>query len=216
MAAILLILCAKGVHKVLFLLQYLQVEHDDGKDRKAERQQVSVQQQDTDIHEVKAEERRVTAKTVNAGRDQLRFILVGDTRPPTILHAQNGQQEDGIAQYPDAEAGEPRACGKMAPAESDGEKLCNGRTQRRNAHQHFDRVNRFFLSAPDLPGLDAALLLRQYLSKINAVERRQHKKCQCRIGKPVFQRDSHVSSVLFGACIVQYCIHQYSKSPCSM
>ena len=47
MAAILLIRCAKGVHKVSFLLQYLQVEHDDGKDRKAERQQVSIQQQDT-------------------------------------------------------------------------------------------------------------------------------------------------------------------------
>ena len=61
MAAILLILCAKSVHKVSFLLQYLQVEHDDGKDRKTKRQQVSVQQQDTDIHEVKSEECRVTA-----------------------------------------------------------------------------------------------------------------------------------------------------------
>ena len=71
MAAILLILCAKGVHKVPFLLQYLQVEHEDGKDRKTKRQQVSIQQQDTDIHEVKAEDRRVAAETVNAGCDQL-------------------------------------------------------------------------------------------------------------------------------------------------
>ena len=66
MASILLIWFTKGIHKVSFLLQYLQVDHDDGKDRKAERQQVSVQQQDTDIHEVKAEERRVAAETVNA------------------------------------------------------------------------------------------------------------------------------------------------------
>ena len=49
MAAIRLIRRAKGVHKVSFLLQYLQVEHDDGKGRKAERQQVSVQQQDADM-----------------------------------------------------------------------------------------------------------------------------------------------------------------------
>ena len=99
MAAILLIRRAKGVHKVSFLLQYLQVEHDDGKDRKAERQQVSVQQQGTNIHEVKAEKRRVAAETVNTVRDKLRFILVGNTRPPVIFHAQDGQQEDRIAQY---------------------------------------------------------------------------------------------------------------------
>ena len=99
MAAILLIRRAKGVHKVSFLLQYLQVEHDDGKDRKAERQQVSVQQQGTNIHEVKAEKRRVAAETVNTGRDKLRFILVGNTRLPAIFHAQDGQQEDRIAQY---------------------------------------------------------------------------------------------------------------------
>ena len=93
MAPILLIRRAKGVHKVSFLLQYLQVEHDDGKDRKAERQQVSVQQQG------KAEKRRVAAETVNTGRDKLRFILVGNTRLPAIFHAQDGQQEDRIAQY---------------------------------------------------------------------------------------------------------------------
>ena len=75
MAAVLLIRCAKGIHKASFLLQYLQVEHDDGKDRKAERQQVSIQQQDADIHGVKAGERRVAAETVNAGCDQLRFVL---------------------------------------------------------------------------------------------------------------------------------------------
>lgn len=86
MAAILLILCAKSVHKVSFLLQYLQVEHDDGKDRKTKSQQVSIQQQDTDIHEVKAEERRVAAETVNASCDQFCFILVGNTRTPAILH----------------------------------------------------------------------------------------------------------------------------------
>ena len=99
MAPILLIRRAKGVHKVSFLLQYLQVEHDDGKDRKAERQQVSVQQQGTNIHEVKAEKRRVAAETVNTGRDKLRFILVGNTRLPAIFHAQDGQQEYRIAQY---------------------------------------------------------------------------------------------------------------------
>ena len=77
----------EGVHKVSFLLHYLQVEHDNGKYGKAERQQVSVQQQDTEIHEVKAEKRRVAAETVNAGRNQLRFILVGNTRPLAILHA---------------------------------------------------------------------------------------------------------------------------------
>ena len=75
------------------------MKHDDGKGRNAERQQISVQQQDTDIHEVKAEERRVAAETVNAGRDKLRFILVGNTRLPAIFHAQDGQQEDRIAQY---------------------------------------------------------------------------------------------------------------------
>ena len=102
MAAILLIRRAKGVHKVSFLLQYLQVEHDDGKERKTKHQQVSIQQQDTDIHEVKAEKRRVAAETVNAGGDKLCFILVGNTRPPAIFHAQDGQQEDRIAQYPAA------------------------------------------------------------------------------------------------------------------
>lgn len=178
MAAILLIRRAKGVHKVSLLLQYLQVEHDDGKGRKTERQQISVQQQDTDIHEVKAEERRVAAETVNAGCDKLRFILVGNTRPPASLHAQDGQQEDRIAQYPDAEAGKPCVRGKMAPTESDREKLCNGRTQRCNAHQHFNRVNGFFLSATDLPGLDTAVLLCQHLCKINAVENRQYEKRQ--------------------------------------
>ena len=75
------------------------MEHDDGKGRNTERQQVSVQQQGTDIHEVKAEKRRVAAETVNTGRDKLRFILVGNTRPPAIFHAQDGQQEDRIAQY---------------------------------------------------------------------------------------------------------------------
>ena len=178
MAAILLIRCAKGVYKVSFLLQYLQVEHDNGKYRKAERQQIFVQQQDTDIHEVKAEERRVAAETVNASCDQLRFILVRNTRPPAILHAQDGQQEDDVAHHPDAEAGKPCIRGKMAPAESDGEKLCDRRTQRRNAHKHFDRVNGFFLSAPNLPGLDTTPLLRQHLGKINAVERCQHEKRQ--------------------------------------
>ena len=175
------------------------MEHDDGKDRKTERQQVPVQQQDTDIHKVKAEEGRVAAETVNAGRDQLRFILVGNTRPPTILHAQNGQQEDRIVQHPDTEAGKSHACGKIVPVKGDGEKLCYGRTQRRNAHQHFNRVNGFFLSAPDLPGLDAAPLLRQYLSKINVVERRQHEERQYRIEKPVLPKDFHVYSVLSGA-----------------
>ena len=120
MAAILLIWFAKGIHKVSFLLQYLQVEHDDGKERKTKHQQVSIQQQDTDIHEVKAEERRVAAETVNASCDQFCFILVGNTRPPAILHTQNGQQEDGIAQHPDTEAGKSHARGKMAPAENDG------------------------------------------------------------------------------------------------
>ena len=216
MAAIRLIRRTEGVHKVSFLLQDLQVEHDDGKGRKAERQQISIQQQDTDIHEVKAEERRIAAETVNAGRDQLRFILVGDTRPPAVFHAQDGQQEDDVAQHPDAKAGEPCVCGKIAPAESNGEKLCDGRAQRCNAHQHFDRVNGFFLSAPDLPGLDVALLLRQYLSKINAVERRQHEKRQYRIGKPVLLRIFHALSVLSGACAVQYWMPQCSKSHCSM
>ena len=51
------------------------------------------------IHEVKAEKRRVAAETVNTGRDKLRFILVGNTRLPAIFHAQDGQQEDRIAQY---------------------------------------------------------------------------------------------------------------------
>ena len=69
------------------------MEHHHGEQRKAERQQVSVQQQDTDIHEVKAEERRVAAETVNAGGDKLRFILVGNTRPPAIFHAQNGKKK---------------------------------------------------------------------------------------------------------------------------
>ena len=96
MAAILLIRRAKGVHKVSFLLQYLQVEHDDGKDRKAERQQVSVQQQGTNIHEVKAEKRRVAAETVNTVLSlsgipacQLSFMHRTDSRkiasPSTLL-----------------------------------------------------------------------------------------------------------------------------------
>ena len=66
-AAILLIRRSEGVHKASLLLQHLQVEHDDGKDRKAERQQIPVHQQGTDIHEVKAEERRGAAETVNTG-----------------------------------------------------------------------------------------------------------------------------------------------------
>ena len=178
MAAILLIRRAKGVRKVSFLLQYLQVENDDGKGRKTERQQVSVQQQDTDIHEVKAKERRVAAEAVNASGDKPRFILVGNTRPPAVFHAQDGQQEDRIAQYPDAEAGKPCICGKIALTEGNGEKLCNGRTQRCNAHQHFYGMYFFFLSAPNLAGLDTTPLLRQHLCKINAVENRQYEKRQ--------------------------------------
>ena len=42
------------------------MQHHHGEQRKAERQQVSVQQQDADVHEIKAEERRVAAETVNA------------------------------------------------------------------------------------------------------------------------------------------------------
>ena len=36
---------------------------------------------------------------------------------------------------------------KMAPVQCNGEKLCDGRSQRCNAHQHFGRVNGFFFSA---------------------------------------------------------------------
>ena len=135
MATVFLIWPAKGVHKVSFLLQNLQVEHDDREHGKAKHQGIAVHQQNADIHEIKAEERRVTAESINVGCEQLCFILVRNTRPPATLHAQNGQQEDRVAQHPNAKAAEPFACVKMTPAEDDGEKLRYGYTQRRNAHQ---------------------------------------------------------------------------------
>ena len=66
---------------------------------KTEKPSVSRFPYSTNIHEVKAEKRRVAAETVNTGRDKLRFILVGNTRLPAIFHAQDRQQEDRIAQY---------------------------------------------------------------------------------------------------------------------
>ena len=188
------------------------MQHHHGEQRKAERQQVSVQQQDADVHEIKAEERRVAAEGVNAGGDQLRLVLVGDPRPPAVLHAKDRQQKDGVAQHPDAEAGEPRVRGKVAPAESDGEQLRNGRAQRGQAHQHLDGVDVFFPSASDLPGLDAAPLLREHLGKINAVEHRQHEQRQRRAGELVLPWNFHASSVLSAACAVQTGRPQCSKS----
>ena len=92
------------------------------------------------------------------------------TRPPAILHAQYGEQKDGIAQHSGAKAGKPCVCGEMAPTERDGEKLRNRCAQRRSAHQQFYCVDGFFFSASDLSGLDATLLLCQHLGKIDTVK----------------------------------------------
>lgn len=81
------------------------MEHDHGKQGKRKGQQVSIHQQDADIHKIKAQKRRVAAESVNAGGDQPGLVLIGDPRPPAVLHAQNGAQEDPVAQHPDAEAG---------------------------------------------------------------------------------------------------------------
>ena len=160
----------KRTDEILFFLQDLQVQRYDCKQRKDCCQRITVHQQHTDVHKVKAKKCRITAITVNACRDQLCFSLVRNTRPPAILHAQYGEQKDGIAQHSGAKAGKPCVCGEMAPTERDGEKLRNRCAQRRSAHQQFYCVDGFFFSASDLSGLDATLLLRQHLGKIDTVK----------------------------------------------
>ena len=105
----------KRTDEILFFLQDLQVQRYDCKQRKDCCQRITVHQQHTDVHKVKAKKCRITAITVNACRDQLCFSLVRNTRPPAILHAQYGEQKDGIAQHSGAKAGKPCVCREIAP-----------------------------------------------------------------------------------------------------
>lgn len=165
-----LIRCPKRTGEILFFLQNLQVQRYDCKQRKDCCQRITVHQQHADVHKVKAEKCRIAAITVNTCRDQLCFVLVRNARPPVILHAQYGEQKDGIAQHSGAKAGKPCVCREMAPTERDGEKLCDRCTQRRSVYQQLYCVDGFFLPASDLSGLDTALLLRQHLGKIDTVK----------------------------------------------
>ena len=118
----------------------------------------------------------IAAEPIDSGCNQLCVILIRNTRPPAILHTENGKEKDQITEHPGAEAGKARVCREAAQTERYGHKLCNHNTQRRNAHQQFYCLNGLFLSLSDLQRPYAAALLRQHLDKINAVKHRQHKK----------------------------------------
>ncbi len=168
------------------------MQHNHGKQRKSQCQHIAIHQQHTDVHKIKAKEGRVAAEGVYAGGDQLRFVRIRDPCPPAVLHAQDGKQEYHIAQHSGAEAGEPCACREQAPAEGNGNQLRSGGPQRRNAHEQLNRADGFFFSSPDLPGLDAAPLLRQHFGKIDAIEDCQHKQRQQGIGELFFQGKFHI------------------------
>ena len=183
--------------QMALLLQNLQVQHDDGKDGEHPRQQVAEHEQHADILQVKAQKRRIAAEGVDAVRHQLRFVLIGDAGPPAVLHAQDGEQKDQIAEHADAESGEAGRCGQMAPAESDGHQLRGDDAHGGHAHQPLHCADLRVLSAPDLHGPDAAALLPPQLAQINAVKHRQNQQRQQAVGQGFFPWNVHMPLLLF-------------------
>lgn len=114
------IVFAEGSGEIPLLLQYLQVQHDDREKRKRRRQRVEVQKQNADVHKIKAEKRRVAAEAVYAGRNKLRFVRIRDPRPPAVLHTDNGEQKDEIAEQSRTEAGKACSGRQHAPPERNG------------------------------------------------------------------------------------------------
>ena len=164
--------------QITLLLQDLQVQHYGCKNGEHPCQQVSVHQEYTNVHKVKAEKRRIAAVPVNTTCHKLRSVAVWDTGPPTVLHADNGEQEDQVAKHADAEPGKAGACRQMTPPESDGQQLRGDDPHGGDPHQHFDGVRPCVLPASDLHGSDAASLLHPLLDEINAIKYSQDEQCR--------------------------------------
>lgn len=124
----------------------------------------------------------VTAKAVNTVCYQFRPVIVRDTGPPAVLHAEDGTQKDQITEHANAEPGKAGSRGQMAPSKSDGQQLRGDDPHSGNSHQGFDWVGLRVLSAPELHGLDAAALLPPLFDEINAVKHRQDQQRQYAVG----------------------------------
>ena len=177
--------------QITLLLQNLQVQHDNCKNGEQPCQQVAEHEQHTDILQVKAQKGRIAAVVVNAVCHKLRSVSIGDTGPPAILHAQNGNQKDQITHHTDAKPGKAGIRRQMTPAKCDGQQLRRDNSHGSNPHQRLHCVGLRVLSAPDLYGLDAAALLPPLFEKINSVKHCQDNQRRYAVGYVFFQRNLH-------------------------
>lgn len=124
----------------------------------------------------------VIAKAVNTACHQFRPVIVRDTGPPAVLHAEDGKQKDQVPEHGNAEPGKAGSRGQMAPAKSDGQQLRGDDPHGGNPHQGLDCVGLRVLSTSDLHGLDAAAFLPSQFDDINAVKHRQDQQRQYAVG----------------------------------
>lgn len=153
---------AEGFRKITLLLQNLQVEHHCRKDRKASGQSIAEHQQHPQILQIKPQECRIAAETVDAGCDKLCPVFVRDSYAPAVPHAQNGDQKDQIPQHPQTKAGETGVVRQVAPAERNGQQLSGDDSHCGNAHTDFHSMDRGLLLAVNLLGTNALTLLRSH------------------------------------------------------
>ena len=164
--------------QILFLLQNLQVQHDDRKQRKECRERIEIHQQNADIHKIEPQKCGIAAELINTACDKLGFVLIGDTRTPAVFHADDRSKEDQISEYPCAKTGETRTGRHIVPAECDGEQLRERGAERGNAHKQFYRMDGFLFPVSDLVGPDAVPMLNQHFGKIDSVKQHQNRKRQ--------------------------------------
>ena len=172
--------------QITLLLQNLQVQHNDRKNGKHSCQQVAVHQEYTNVHKIKAEKRRIAAVPVNSVCHKLRSASLRNTCPPTVLHAENGEQENQVAEYADAEPGKAGVFRQMAPLEADGQQLRGDDPHGSDPHQRFDGVRPRVLSASDLHGANAASLLPPLFHEINAIKYSQDEQRRQAVGHVFF------------------------------
>ena len=131
--------------QIFFLLQNLQVQHDNRKQGKEQCQRIEIHQQNPDIHKIKAQKCRIAAEFVNAACDKFGFVLAGNSGTPAVPHADDRGKENQISEDSRTKAGEASADRDIVSIEYDGEDLRERGTECGNAHKQFYRMYGFFL-----------------------------------------------------------------------
>ena len=163
---------------MFFLLQNLQVQHDDRKQGKEQCQRIEIHQQNPDIHKIKAQKYRIAAEFVNAACGKFGFVLAGNSGTPAVPHADDRGKENQISEDSRTKAGETSADRDIVPIEYDGEDLRERSTECGNAHKQFYHMYGFFLSTSDLASPDTVPMLNQYFGKIDPIEQHQNRKAK--------------------------------------